>query len=54
MKNNVIDEILNDQLIDRRLIMPIPSEECLLVQVRAKWRRTQKLQLGTNQLQLLL
>src|SRR4029434_6584063 len=26
-KNNVIEEILNDQLIDRRLIMPIPSPD---------------------------
>ena len=32
----------------------ITSDECVLVPVRAERRRTQKLQLGTNQLQLLL
>ena len=30
------------------------SDECVLVPVRAERRRTQKLQLGTNQLQLLI
>ena len=51
-------QLLSDKSRSCSWIVPgqvlITSDECLLVTVRAEWRRTQKLQLSTNQLQLLL